>query len=365
MAGGILVSYIMGSQLAWDQLAWASAVFPALLLFVMLPLPESPVWLISRGKLKEADKALKWLNHPPRQAMDGIALRETTVYTVSDDKPPPEKEKMSSGFSKEELLRRPVLVPFALSFMLLIFQQVSGIDAIIFYTVSIFESSGSQVNNYLATILVGLIQLVANFLSLFVVDRAGRKPLLMASGALMCVSLAAMGTHFYFQRIGKSEDLGLLPLISLMVFMVGFSIGYCSIPFLLMGELIPEKQRSLLSSVAGSLNLGMMFVVIKTYHDLKTHLGEDVTFWIYSVVCLASCFFVHFLVPETKGKSLEEIEQLFELKQEVPLSGSTVKPESTEYESELLVKGDSKKETSVPTISESVSMGNTSIEKVD
>jgi hypothetical protein len=102
-----------------------------------------------------------------------------------------------------------------------------------------------------------------------------------------------------------------------MVFMAGFSIGYCSIPFLLMGELIPEKQRSFLSSVAGSLNLGIMFIVIKTYHDLKNLIGEDGVFWLYSALCLCSCFFVYFLVPETKGKSLKEIEEFFELS-EIP-----------------------------------------------
>jgi facilitated trehalose transporter len=95
--------------------------------------------------------------------------------------------------------------------------------------------------------------------------------------------------------------------------MVGFSIGYSGIPFLLMRELIPEKQRSFLSSIAGSLNLGVVFVVIKTYHDLKNSIGEDGTYWLYSLVCLCSCFFVYFLVPETKGKSLREIEEFFEL----------------------------------------------------
>jgi MFS family permease len=151
--------------------------------------------------------------------------------------------------------------------------------------------------------------------SLFIVDRAGRKPLLIASGAVMCVALAALGTHFHLQSYGMTQNLGLLPLISLIVFMVGFSIGYSSIPFLLMGELLPEKQRSFLSSIAGSLSLGVIFFITKTYHDLKNSVGEDGTFWLYSFVCLCSCFFVYFLVPETKGKSLTEIEEFFKFTQ--------------------------------------------------
>jgi facilitated trehalose transporter len=316
MAGGILLSYLMGAWLPWDQLAWASAGFPALLLVVLIPLPESPVWLFSRGHIADADKSLKWLHHQPRMQNESIPteMKEITVVT-----PETTQQQLSSneysknGFRMKELLRRPVLIPFSLTFTLLIFQQVSGIDAIIFYTVSIFHSAGSEINDHLATIIVGLVQLVANIFSLFLVDRAGRRPLLIASGALMCVALAALGTHFHLQKYNMGEGLGLLPLISLMIFMVGFSIGYCSIPFLLMGELIPEKQRSFLSSVAGSLNLGIMFIVIKTYHDLKNAIGEDGTFWLYSALCLSSCFFVYFLVPETKGKSLQEIEEFFEL----------------------------------------------------
>jgi facilitated trehalose transporter len=203
----------------------------------------------------------------------------------------------------------------------------SGVDAIIAYTVSIFHSAGSELDDHIATIIVGSVLLFANSVSLFIVDWAGRKPLLIASGAIMCVALTALGTHFHLQKNGTEQSLGLLPLISLMVFVVGFSIGYCGIPYLLMGELVPEKQRSFLSSIAFSLSLAIVFVVIKTYHDLKDSMGEDGTFWLYSFACLCSCFFVYFLVPETKGKSLREIEELFELTQKSKINSNNNKEE--------------------------------------
>ena len=329
MAGGVLLSYIMGAWLPWNQIAWASAVFPALLLFVIIPLPESPVWLLSKGRTSDAQKALKWLHHQQQTANDSILveLQQTSVYAITSETTQTTNNKSVSGFSRKELFRRPVLVPFALTFTLLICQELSGINAIIFYTVSIFHSAGSELDDHIATIIVGLVLLLANFVSLFIVDRAGRKPLLITSGAVMCVALAALGTHFHLEKNGVSQSLGLLPVISLITFMVGFSIGYCGIPFLLMGELIPEKQRSFLSSIAGSVNLGIMFVVLKTYHDLKNSVGEDGTFWLYSFVCLCSCFYVYFLFPETKGKSLIEIEELFELTQELKSNGCKKKEE--------------------------------------
>lgn len=102
-----------------------------------------------------------------------------------------------------------------------------------------------------------------------------------------------------------------LPLLSLMVFMVGFSIGFGSIPFLLMGELFPTKQRGILSSFAGSFNLLIMFTVIITYHPLEESISTEGTFYLYALLCFLGVIFVIFCVPETKGKSLESIALLF------------------------------------------------------
>lgn len=102
-----------------------------------------------------------------------------------------------------------------------------------------------------------------------------------------------------------------LPLVSLMVFMVGFSIGFGSIPFLLMAELFPTKQRGILSSFAGSFNLLIMFTVIITYHPLEDTITTAGTFYMYSVMCFLGVIFVVWFVPETKGKSLESIALLF------------------------------------------------------
>lgn len=116
--------------------------------------------------------------------------------------------------------------------------------------------------------MVGAVQLMSNIASLLFVDKSGRKPLLIVSGVIMCLSNASMGVAFYLNEHGNN-CFGYLPLVSLIVFMIGFSIGFGCIPFLLMGEIFPSPQRSLLSSMAGSMNLGMMFVVIKTFHPLE------------------------------------------------------------------------------------------------
>lgn len=340
MSGGILISYGLGAWLPWNELAYASAVCPILLILVLFPLPESPSWLLAKGRFQEADNAMAWLKHPPRTQTNKVKTEdEKNTKTVLSDAPeyipqslemetkkkdiyviesPKEKSKITEIFVKppkltiKDFLRRPVFLPFLISLILLVFQQVSGIDAIIFYTVTIFKSAHTPINDNLATIIVGLVQLLTNFVSLFIIDKMGRRPLLLVSGAGMGISMTALGTYFFLDSKGSSEGLGLLPLISLIVFMITFSVGYCSIPFLLMGELLPSRTRSHLSSIAGSFNLGMMFIVIKTYHDLKELMGQHGTFWLYAGLCICSCIFVLIFVPETKGKSLDEIETYFE-----------------------------------------------------
>lgn len=238
-------------------------------------MPESPVWLKTKNRLEEAKLAIDWLH------LSGITLHDSNEDA---SKIPPIKDKF---VSYKALFSRSCLLPLGIGLGLLVIQQISGIDAVIFFTVQIFEDAGSSLNSYLATIIVGVIQLLSNFAALFVVDKAGRKPLLIASGVIMSISMGCMGLAYYLNSIGnhkfglvdfEKKNLKILkpfsifsrflPLASLVSFMIGFSIGFGTIPYLLMGELFPTQQRGLLSSIAGSFNLLVMFLVIIGYHVL-------------------------------------------------------------------------------------------------
>ncbi|XP_047985601.1 facilitated trehalose transporter Tret1-like [Leguminivora glycinivorella] len=300
MSLGIVLSYVAGNWLSWRHLAFFSATFCGALFLVLLPLPESPVWLEGRGL--DSTAAKKWLH---------LSSRATAV--VKDDvpeKPSAEAPKAPSLFTREVFCSPAVVKPLVVGFSLLFFQQFSGIDAVIFFTVEIFQSAGSTLNPMMATIIVGVVQLVCNGVSTMVVDRAGRRPLLLLSGAVMCASMLAMGTAYYME-LQHSAWLGYLPVASLVVFMVGFSLGFGGLPFLLLGELFPAHHRSQLSAMASAVNLLSMFTVIKSFHALETVLTSAGTFWMYACFCALAFFFVLFMVPETKGKSLAEIEEHF------------------------------------------------------
>uniref|UniRef100_A0A1B0D0W2 Facilitated trehalose transporter Tret1 n=1 Tax=Phlebotomus papatasi TaxID=29031 RepID=A0A1B0D0W2_PHLPP len=297
MSLGIVFSYVIGSFLTWRQQAWFGCGVAVIQFLAIVFLPESPVWLKSKKKIPEADNAAEWL------ALSGFTTDADQANQV----------KAYKSYSIRALCRRTVLLPLAVGLVLLVIQQLSGIDAVIFFTVEIFRSAGSSINGNIATIIVGLVQLLSNFASLIVVDRFGRKPLLIVSGALMSMSMTSMGFAFNLTDHGN-HNYGFLPLVSLIVFMIGFSVGFGCIPFLLMGEIFPTKQRSILSSFAGSFNLLIMFLVIFTYHPLQHAITTAGTFWAYAIMCLCGVIFVIFFVPETKGRDLESITLLFQKK---------------------------------------------------
>ncbi|XP_032515113.2 facilitated trehalose transporter Tret1-like [Danaus plexippus] len=304
MSLGILISYIAGSWLYWRHLAFLSATFCAALFVVLLPLPESPVWLKSRGL--DNTLAVKWL-HLSQHAIATVDNKEDIVQTVSKGE---KEDEPKSLFTRNVFLSSCVMKPLVIGFSLLFFQQFSGIDTIIFFTVEIFESAGSTLNAMTATIIVGVVQLFSCGVSTMLVDRAGRRPLLLLSSVIMCVSMLSMGCAFYFE-FEQDSLLGYLPIVSLVVFMIGFSLGFGGLPFLLLGELFPAHYRSQLSAMASAVNLLSMFTVIKSYHALEHVLTSAGTFWMYGCFSALAFVFVLTTVPETKGKSLAEIEEQF------------------------------------------------------
>ena len=142
--------------------------------------------------------------------------------------------------------------------------------------------------------------------------------LLFVSGSFVSLSLASMGTFFYMQKqwgdAKATAELGWLPLLSLIVFFIAFSGGFSNVPLILMGELFPARFRNLLGSVSSSFNLLCTFIVVRSFPDMQTNMTKHGTFWFFMCCTLCSIVFTFFLLPETKGRTLEDIEKLFSKK---------------------------------------------------
>ncbi|KAL9913287.1 facilitated trehalose transporter Tret1 isoform X2 [Glossina fuscipes] len=298
---GILLCFTAGTYMNWSMLAFLGAVLPVPFLILMFLIPETPRWYVSRKMEDNARKALVWLRG--KQADVDPELKGLVRSQVDDD-------RQATTNQISELFKRNNLKPLSISLGLMFFQQFSGINAVIFYTVSIFKDAGSTIDNNLCTIIVGLVNFIATFMATVLIDRLGRKVLLYISDVAMIMTLFTLGGFFYCKESGMNiTQIGWLPLASFVIYVVGFSLGFGPIPWLMMGEILPAKIRGTAASVATAFNWTCTFIVTKTYQDMIDSIGAHGAFWLFGVVCFIGLFFVIFYVPETQGKSLEDIER--------------------------------------------------------
>lgn len=162
----------------------------------------------------------------------------------------------------------------------------------------------------ICTIIVGIVQVVATFVSTLIVDKAGRKLLLIVSAVSMAICTICLGVYFYMQKQDEEsvKDIAWLPLASLILFICMFSIGFGPVPWLMMGELFSHEIKSIASSLCGTTNWMLAFIVTKAYGPLKDGIGGGPVFWIFSGISLIGGVFVFLATPETKGKTLAEVQ---------------------------------------------------------
>jgi len=321
LALGILIAYVIGAFVEWHILCFTLGSFPIVFGLIMLCMPETPSWLLSKSKDTKAKKVLQQLRGKHTDIEEEFKMIKSHIgeETEANADAVPATRSYSSVVTDASLVK-PMLISIALMF----FQQFSGINAVVFYSVTIFQLAGSSIDRFVSSISIGVVQLVCTLLSAFLVDRAGRRVLLMISGSLMAVSLAILGTFLYLKPTMDddiADTLGWIPLGSLIMFVVAYSIGYGAVPFLVMGELFPLQYRHLMSTFATSFCLSCSFLVVRTFPDLSLSLGIYGVFSLYAGCSVIGVIFVVVFLPETKGRTLEEISNLFSppVKQNTPV----------------------------------------------
>ncbi|KAJ8006060.1 hypothetical protein DPEC_G00124340 [Dallia pectoralis] len=312
---GIMGAYIAGLIVDWRWLAICCSIPPTLMMMIMCFMPETPRFLLSRGKRREAVEALRFLRGPNAP----VEWECARIEEASDD--------TGARLGMADLKDPGVYKPLGVGIMLMLFQQLTGINAIMFYAQTIFEEAHFK-NSDIATVVVAATQVVFTAVAALVMDRAGRKLLLILSGVAMCLSTAAFGVYFKLstETHGNSSGLGIvdghfaqdsadhlswLALASMGVFITGFALGWGPIPWLVMSEIFPSRVKGFASSVCVLTNWGSAFLITKTFQNLMNLLSSAGTFWFFSVCCALNIVFTIVFVPETKGQTLEQIQARF------------------------------------------------------
>lgn len=226
---GILVSYVLAPQLNnMLHLSIISAIVPIIFFCVFFFMPETPIYYLKNGNEDAARASLVRLRGP-RYNVEPEMLAQQEIMA--------EAERNRTSFF-EEIRSKAAVKGLIIGFGLMFFQQLSGVNAIIFYATQIFTSANKDFDSSLATIIVGVIQVVAVFLSTLIVDRLGRRILLLASNVAMFITTFVLGIYFYLKHNGTDvTNIGWLPLLCICTFVFLFSLGFGPIPWMMMGEI--------------------------------------------------------------------------------------------------------------------------------
>ncbi|XP_067868513.1 solute carrier family 2, facilitated glucose transporter member 8 isoform X1 [Heterodontus francisci] len=315
---GIMGAYVGGMVLPWYWLAVVSSLPPTIMVALMCFMPETPRYLLSVNKCAEALQVLAWLRGPEVDSEWECRQIEASC------------DEQDTKFSLSELKNPAIYKPVLIGIFLMLFQQLSGINAVMFYAETIFEQANFE-NSSEGTVIVGGVQVVFTAVAALIMDKAGRKLLLAISALIMSISAAVFGVYFKIWQahinnssLHKTDILTAhnlvseaisaptwLPLVCLVVFIAGFALGCGPIPWLVMSEIFPVRARGLASGACVIANWLTAFLVTKEFQDLVENITQYGTFWLFSSFCFMNLLFTIFFVPETKGKTLEQIEAHF------------------------------------------------------
>lgn len=296
---GILMIYMIGPYVEIMTGALVSAIFPLVLLLTFWCMPESPYYLLMRGKEEAAKNSL--------QKLRGKADVDSELNEMSGVV---EYQMTQSGSLKEILVipsnRKALLILVGLKAA----QQFSGITAFLFYVQIIFEKSGGRLSAAMSSILFGLVQLISSVSSSLVVDRLGRKPLLIMSCIGTAIALFVQGSYFYLQDCTDIDVVpyNWVPMVSMLFFVITYSFGLGVIPYMMPGELFPTNIKAKALCIMDLYLALAAFAVAKIYQVIADAFGSYVPFFLFTICCIFSLAFVILCVPETKGRSLEEIQ---------------------------------------------------------
>ncbi|XP_055551792.1 facilitated trehalose transporter Tret1-2 homolog [Wyeomyia smithii] len=283
---GILYVYCIGPYVGYYAFQWICCAVPIAFGICFVYMPETPHYLISKGQHEKALHSLMY-------------LRDATLTNLQQE----------NAFRKLFTYRanqKAILI----SFCLLSFQQWTGIDCILSNSELIFAKARISLYPDISTIIIGTVQVICCIVTLFFVDLVGRKPVLMYSAVGLSISLALLGVYFVMEPMAiPTEHISWIPLTGMIGFIAIYNFGFGPVPWAIASEIFAYDVKALGSAINVSVTWILDFLALRFFLLISESIGFEWAFWIFALVCVAAFIFTWLFVIETKGLSLEEIQQ--------------------------------------------------------
>lgn len=295
---GALFTYSVGPYVKVKifNMIWSIFAICFLVLFLIFG-KETAHYFMSKGKEEQAREALSEVRSKTHDLDEELAEIKNKI------------REQGEGSLLDLLQKKPVVKAFYICVGIITLQQFSGINMILFYNQTMFEMSGSNLDAKICSILTGVAQVVGSLIAIYTAERFNRKNLLIASCAGMIVGFLPLGTYCYLRdRHTTLDSLSFLPLLCLIIATLGFGIGVAPVPMTIVSEIFPARIKELGTSVASSVLFIWAFFLTKYFDDMTQAMGIGESFYLYSGCLLMLIVFVVVFVVETKGKTLEEIQ---------------------------------------------------------
>lgn len=304
LAFGILVTHLIGTFLSWRTTALIASSIPLMTAVMLLFVPETPSWLVSKNRFNDALDSFTWLRGNNAKAREEFNEMWEKHKQAENNRKFDETSKIMSAFKKPEFVK-----PFLIVLCCFFTMQFSGPYTVVFYSVLILEKTlHSEVNEYLIMNMIDILRLVMVIVASGLLRVCARRVLMLTSGIGTVISALTLSAFLYF--FPKSEYTW-IPIGALAAYMVFVSIGIFVLPWCMAGELLPLEYRSLGTSLNVSINFFLFFVVIKIAPSVIGNFGIHGAFLSFACICMMGTITLFFVLPETKNRTLVDIEKDF------------------------------------------------------
>uniref|UniRef100_A0A6E8VUK9 Facilitated trehalose transporter Tret1 n=1 Tax=Anopheles coluzzii TaxID=1518534 RepID=A0A6E8VUK9_ANOCL len=310
---GVLIQYTLGAFTTWKFLSGVSIIVPVAALILMLLMPETPNYLVSKQKPEKARRSLARL----RGSSYNIDREVEQLQSFAAKTNASGKKSLSLRETVQALVHPSCLKPFAILTIYFMMYQFSGVNTITFYAVEIFRDSGTTMDKNTCTILLGVVRLIFTIVGAILLRRCGRRPLTFISGIGCGFTMVGLGVYLYFKHqwdtaVPPIEPTATwFPVACIFIFITTCTVGFLVVPWVMIGELYPMKVRGLVGGFTTCMAHSFVFIVVKTYPFLTHVLERHGTFILYGCFSFVGTIFFYLCLPETKGKTLQEIEDYF------------------------------------------------------